>query len=117
MAKPILVVNYCIEGMAMEMVVNNLKSLKRVVEDSGANEEYYTFVLPVKSDSHIQVFYDKDLDDNAFFNIRDLIDEKLEEFAGGGQTDEEKIMDEFQKYAFGVETNYESNKKWWQFWK
>lgn len=113
MAKPILVVNYCVEGLPWEMVINNIKSIQHVIENNGANEEYYSFVLPVKADSNIQVFYDKDLDENGFFNIRDLIDEKLEEFAAEHQTDDEKIMEEIQKYAGEMVPT----KKWWQFWK
>lgn len=113
MAKPILVVNYCVEGLPWEMVINNIKSIQNVIENSGANEDYYTFVLPVKGDSHVQVFYDKDLDEDGFFNIRDLIDEKLEEFASLHETDDEKIMEEVKKYADQMITY----KKWWQFWK
>ena len=99
MPKPILVVNYCVEGLPMAVAVPNLKSIRDVIEGSGANDDYYTFVLPVKGDSHVQVFYDKDLDDNAFFNLRDLIDEKLAEFTENHKTDEEKVMKEIWKYA------------------
>ena len=80
MPKPILVVNYCVEGLPLRQAIENIKQIRDVVENSGANEEYYTFVLPVMSDSHIQVFYDKDIDNHSFNNMRDLIDEKLEEF-------------------------------------
>ena len=58
MAKPILVINYCIEGLDWEVIIQNLKALKEVIEKSGANEDYYTFVLPVKTDSHVQVFFE-----------------------------------------------------------
>jgi hypothetical protein len=112
MAKPILVVNYCVEGLSWELAINNIKSIQNVIEKSGATEDYYTFVLPVKTDSHVQVFYDKDLDENGFFNIRDLIDEKLEQFGNEHQADDQKIMEEIQKYA----PQYQE-KKWWQFWK
>ena len=114
MAKPILVVNYCVDGLPWEVVIKNIQSLRDVVEGSGANEDYYTFVLPVKADSHVQVFYDKDLDKNGFFNIRDLIDEKLAEFAETHKTDDQKIMEEIGKYASGLDY---PKKKWWQFWK
>ena len=80
MPKPIVVVNYCVSGIPVELAVRNLQSLRDVVEGAGVNEEYYTFVLPVTGDSHVQVFYDKDIDDNAFNNMRDLIDEKFKEF-------------------------------------
>ena len=113
MAKPILVVNYCVDGLPWEVVIKNLQSIRDVVESSGANEDYYTFILPVKGDSHVQVFYDKDIEDDAFFNMRDLIDEKLQEFADQHQTDDEKIMEELQKYASEISPE----KKWWQFWK
>lgn len=80
MPKPIVVVNYCVSGIPMELAVRNLRSLKEVVEGAGINEEYYTFILPVTGDSHVQVFYDKDIDDNSFNNLRELIDERFEEF-------------------------------------
>jgi len=80
MPKPIVVVNYCVSGIPMELAVRNLQSLKEVIEGAGVNEEYYTFVLPVTGDSHVQVFYDKDIDDNAFNNLRDLIDDRFKEF-------------------------------------
>ena len=83
MPKPILVINYCVSGIPMELAVRNLQSLKEVVENSGATEEYYTFVLPVLGDSHVQVFYDKDIDDNSFNNMRDLIDKRLKEMENG----------------------------------
>ena len=99
MAKPVLVVNYCVEGLPMSVAVQNLKSIKEVVEGSGANEDYYTFILPIRSDSKVEVFYDKDLDKSAFNNIRDIVDEKLEEFTKEHSVDEEKIQEELQKYA------------------
>lgn len=92
MAKPILVVNYCIEGLDPGTIVRNLKHIQEVIEGSGANDDYYTFVLPVKGDSYIQVFYDKDIDDNSFNNIRDIIDEKLQEI-GDLQISEENEGD------------------------
>lgn len=113
MSKPILVVNYCVDGLPWEVVIKNIQSIRDVVESSGANEDYYTFVLPVKGDSHVQVFYDKDLEEDGFFNIRDLIDEKLEEFAAEHQTDDQKIMEELSKYSGEIAPT----KRWWQFWK
>ena len=114
MAKPILVVNYCVDGLPMSIAVPNLKSIRDVIEGSGANEDYYTFVLPVKGDSHVQVFYDKDLDDNGFFNIRDLIDEKLAELSDSHKTDDQKIMEELEGYAAELYPHNVSRKKWWQ---
>lgn len=78
MAKPILVINYCIEGLDWEVIIQNLKSLKEVIEKSGANEDYYTFVLPVKSDSHVQVFYDKDLENSSYNELKKMIQGKLD---------------------------------------
>lgn len=78
MAKPILVVNYCIEGLTPEQIVRNFKELRSVVE-SGINEEYHTFFLPVKSDSHIQVFYDKDFIPTSCDELRSMIEKKLDE--------------------------------------
>ena len=83
MPKPILVVNYCVSGIPMGLAVRNLQSLKDVVENSGAVEEYYTFVLPILGDSHVQVFYDKDIDDSSFNNMRSLIDQRFKEFEDG----------------------------------
>jgi hypothetical protein len=83
MPKPILVVNYCVSGISMGLAVRNLKSLKDVVEGSGVNEEYYTFILPILGDSYVQVFYDKDIDDSSFNNLRDLIDQRFQEFEDG----------------------------------
>ena len=99
MAKPVLVVNYCVDGLPMTVAVQNLKSIKEVVEGSGANEDYFTFILPVRGDSKVEVFYDKDLDKSGFNNIRVIIDDKLEEFTSGHKTDEEKVMKEIEGYA------------------
>jgi len=79
MAKPILVVNYCIDGLSMEQVVRNFKELRSVVEKSGINEDYFTFFLPVKSDSHIQVFYEKDFDEVKYEDLKEGIKQKFEE--------------------------------------
>jgi hypothetical protein len=53
------------------------------------------------------------LDEDGFFNIRDLIDEKLEEFAGTHKVDDQKIMEELGKFV----EELIPPKKWWQFWK
>ena len=99
MSKPILVVNYCVDSLPMSVAVQNLKSIKEVVEGSGANEDYYTFVLPIRGDSKIEVFYDKDLDKSAFNNIRAIIDKKLDDFTENHKTDEEQVMKELEGYA------------------
>jgi hypothetical protein len=80
MAKPILVINYCIEGLTPEQIVRNFKELRTVVESARINDDYYTFFLPIKSDSHIQVFYDKDLDPTSYDELKTMMEEKLEEF-------------------------------------
>jgi len=79
MAKPILVVNYCIDGLSQEQVVRNFKELRNVVENSGINDDYFTFFLPVKTDSHIQVFYEKDFDEVKYDELKEMIKQKFEE--------------------------------------
>lgn len=78
MPKPILVVNYHAENIPSEMVVRNIKQLRDVLEKQGATEEYYTFVLPVQGDSHIQVFYEKDFDETSYLELKEMIQEKLD---------------------------------------
>jgi hypothetical protein len=80
MAKPILVVNYCIDGLSQEQIVKNFRDLRSSVEGSKIADEYYTFFLPVKTDSHIQVFYEKDLDDIGYDELKRLIEEKIKNF-------------------------------------
>ena len=81
MAKPILVVNYHVENLPSEMVVRNIKQLRDVLEKQGANEEYYTFVLPVLGDSHIQVFYDRDFDETSYLELKEMIQKKLDKLS------------------------------------
>jgi hypothetical protein len=64
----------------MEMAVKNLKALQSTISESNANDEYYIFLLPVTSDSHIQVFYEKDFDEIKYLELKDVIDKALEEF-------------------------------------
>jgi len=78
MPKPILVVNYHAENLPTEAVVQNIKQLRRVLEQSGATEEYYAFVLPVSGDSNIQVFYDKDFDETSYEELKQIIQDKLD---------------------------------------
>jgi hypothetical protein len=89
MAKPILVINYCIDGMPMSIVTRNLRELQKLVSDSNANEDYYTFLLPVRGDSNIQVFYDKDLNEINYGELKNLIEEKIKYF-------EEHEIDEYE---------------------
>lgn len=80
MAKPILVINYCIDGMSMSMAVRNLHELQKVVAESNANDDYYTFLLPVRTDSNIQVFYDKDLNEIGYEELKNMIESKIKSF-------------------------------------
>lgn len=78
MPKPILVVNYHIGNLSSEIIIENMRQLRDVVERSGANEEYYTFVLPVSGDSNIQVFYEKDIDDISYQELKTIIKRKID---------------------------------------
>lgn len=78
MAKPILVVNYCIEGLTPEATVNNLKSLQETLRKTEIHDDYFVFMLPVKTDSHVQVFYDKDFDETSYSELKLLIETKLD---------------------------------------
>jgi hypothetical protein len=78
MPKPILVVNYHIGNLPTQAVIQNIKQLRKVLEDQGANEEYYTFVLPVQGDSFIQVFYEKDLNETSYLELKQMIQDKLD---------------------------------------
>lgn len=78
MPKPILVVNYHAENLPSEIVVRHHKELRKVLESNGATEEYYTFVLPVSGDSNIQVFYEKDFDEVAYSELKQMIQDKLD---------------------------------------
>jgi hypothetical protein len=78
MAKPILVVNYHVGNLSMKLVIENIRQIREVVEKSGANEEYYTFVLPVTDDSNVQVFYEKDLDEVSYNELKSMIEDKLD---------------------------------------
>lgn len=80
MAKPILVINYCIEGMPMRLAVRNLRELQAVVSESNANDEYFVFLLPVTADSNVQVFYDKDLDEIHYEELKNMIETKIKSF-------------------------------------
>jgi hypothetical protein len=80
MAKPILVINYCIDGMPVGIAVKNLRELQDVISESNANDDYYTFLLPVTTDSHIQVFYDKDFKDINYEELKKMIENKIQSF-------------------------------------
>jgi hypothetical protein len=80
MAKPILVINYCVDGMPMDKAVRNLRELQKIVSESNANDEYYTFLLPVTVDSHVQVFYDKNQNEIQYEELKGMIEEKMKNF-------------------------------------
>jgi predicted RNase H-like nuclease (RuvC/YqgF family) len=101
MAKPILVINYCVEGMQMDFVVKNLHELQKAINESSANDEYYTFLLPVTTDSNIQVFYDKDFNETHYLELKDMIESKMKSFQEKSKNEVasekiNKIFDEFQ---------------------
>lgn len=102
MAKPILVINYCIDGMPMGLAVKNLQELQKVVSESNANDEYYTFLLPVTSDSNIQVFYDKDLKETQYEELKKMIEAKMKSFENCSEYDDE------------LEDLFEEDLTWWQ---
>lgn len=101
MAKPILVINYCIEGMSMSMAVRNLNELQKVVSESNANDEYYTFLLPVRTDSNIQVFYDKDLKETDYLQLKKIIEDKMEFFKVDKGFQEVDFDERFEEYKMG----------------
>jgi len=80
MAKPILVINYCVDGMSMDKTMRNLQELQKIVSESNANDEYYTFLLPVTGDSNIQVFYDKDQNEIQYEELRNMVEVKMKFF-------------------------------------
>lgn len=77
MAKPILVVNYCIEGLTPAATVNNLKNLQETLKKTEIHDDYFVFMLPVRTDSHVQVFYDKDFDETSYEELKSVIETKL----------------------------------------
>jgi hypothetical protein len=80
MAKPVLVINYCIEGLPKSIAIRNLRDLQMFISKSNANDEYYVFLLPVTVDSHIQVFYEKDFEDTSYEELKKMIEEKFASF-------------------------------------
>lgn len=77
MAKPILVVYLCIEGLSMENIVRNQKHATEVCKRVVVDDDYYVFVLPTTNDSHIEVFYEKDIDDISYKELEDKINKAL----------------------------------------
>jgi len=102
MAKPILVINYCIDGMPMGLAVKNLHELQKVVSESNANDEYYTFLLPVTADSNIQVFYDKDLKETEYQELKNMIESKM------------KSLEKCSHKDYEDEDDFEEDLNWWQ---
>ena len=77
MAKPILVINFCVDGMSVNKAKTKLSELYEFIGGSNINDEYHTFILPVKADSNIQVFYEKDFDEIHYEELKKIIEEKL----------------------------------------
>ena len=82
MAKPILVVNYCIHGMSKDQIVRNLRELKTVLDNEEIKDQYFVFMLPVMGDSHVQVFYDKDFEKTKYEDLRNRLETKISELYG-----------------------------------
>jgi hypothetical protein len=82
MAKPIFILNYCVEGLSKDMIIRNIKALKKVLDDSDIHDDYYVFMLPVREDSYVQVFYEKDFDPISYKELTDKIDKKIGELYG-----------------------------------
>lgn len=77
MAKPILVINVCVDGISRNKAENIIMGVSKVISESNANDDYYTFVLPVHGDSHVQVFYDKDFNKVQYDELKIMIEDKL----------------------------------------
>lgn len=77
MTKPIIVINYCVSGRSRSSSIRDLLELQEVLERSNANDEYYTFLLPINGDSHIQVFYEKDFNEIKYKELKKTIEEKI----------------------------------------
>lgn len=77
MAKPILVINYSIENLNREQTIENLHSVKKIIQGSGVNEDYYSFVLPTLGESKVEVFYDKDINKIEHEKLVHKIEERL----------------------------------------
>lgn len=60
MAKPVLALHYCIEGIPLDLIIKNLKEIKTVASEI---TDYYVFVLPTTKDSYVEVFHDKDFEE------------------------------------------------------
>lgn len=65
--KPILVVYYSIEGLSKDFIIKNITEISKKIED------YHVFCLPTKNESTIEVFYDKDIDEKSFEELKEKI--------------------------------------------
>ena len=109
MAKPILVINYCIAGLPRSIAVTNLRDLQNVISSSSANDEYYVFLLPVREDSNIQVFYEKDFGQTSYDELKKLIEEKFDLFKSISDS-ESKYINYDNDYETYVEEDKEESK-------
>lgn len=113
MAKPILVINYCIEGLSRNMAVTNLRDLQRVISESSANDDYYVFLLPVRVDSNIQVFYEKDFEEANYLELKKIIEDKFDAFS---EKEDCIFYDEEEQECDGEGEPIEDT-KWIAFWR
>jgi translation initiation factor 2 gamma subunit (eIF-2gamma) len=77
MAKPLIVINYCVDGMPIDKAIRTHQELQQFLKASNVNDEYYTFIIPVKADSSVQVFYEKDQKEIQYEELKDMIETKM----------------------------------------
>jgi hypothetical protein len=110
MAKPILVINYCVDGMSMDKAVRNLRELQKIVSESNANDEYYTFLLPVTVDSNVQVFYDKNQNEIQYEELKGLIEAKMKAFENECPSNVIELEDLDDDFNYGEWSTWEKIK-------
>jgi uncharacterized protein YpbB len=111
MAKPILVINYCVDGISMDKAVKNLRELQKIVSESNANDEYYTFLLPVTADSNVQVFYDKYQNETQYEELKEMIETKLKVFENKSESSDTIELEDFDgNFNYGEWSRWEKIK-------
>lgn len=80
MAKPIIVINYCVDGMSIDKAIKTHRDLLQLLGESNVSDEYYLFLLPVTADSYVQVFYDKDQNEIRYEELKTMIEIKMKSF-------------------------------------
>lgn len=78
MAKPILVLHYCIEGLPEEAIIKNMR---RIIDMSrnAVDDEYFVFVLATTKDSYVEVFYDKDFNETSYKELSERLMNEIEQ--------------------------------------